>query len=223
MSKSTGKGTRETLGNCEVPEQSEAIRTAAVALEDDSMITMTTKLADVDFIAKEVKYHHSCRRTYLKRAERLAECFKRSETSKLHEDAYGTNGKYITSTLVDNKRAELLTSLHARHLTILGSDESTYPARSLSAKIFNTFPCALQQTKTSNKTGVIIYNASLTEESAIRQACIAEHSIKESALHLGSLILGQMAVQSEPPDPLTAAALAIGQSKPPQELLDLFQ
>ena len=186
MSKSTGKGTRETLGNCEVPEKSEAIRTAAVALEDDIMITMTTKLADFDCIAKEVKYHHSCRRTYLRRAERLAEGSKRSETSKLHEDAYGTNGKYITSTLVDNKRAELLTSLHAQHMTILGSDESTYPARSLSAKIVNTFPCALQQT--SNKTGVIIYNASLTEESGIRQACIAEHSIKESALHLGSLI-----------------------------------
>ena len=105
---------------------------------------------------------------------------------------------YITSTLVDNKRAELLTSLHARYMTFLGSDESTYPARPLSANIFNTFPCASQQTKPS-KTGVIIYNASLTEESAIRQACIAEHSIKESALHLGSLILGQMAVQSEPP------------------------
>ena len=118
--------------------KSEAIRTAVVALEDDSMITMTTKLADVDFLAKEVKYHHSCRRTYLRRAERLAEGSKRSETSKLYEDAYGTLKMYITSTLVDNKRAELLT-------------------------------------------------------------CIAEHSIKESALHLGSLILGQMAVQSEPP------------------------
>ena len=126
--------------------------------------------------------------------------------------------------MVDNKRAELLTSLHAGYMTILGSDESTYPARSLSAKIFNTFPCALQKkNEQQDKTGVIIYNASLTEESAIRQAYIDEHSIKESALHLGSLILGQMVVQSEPPDPLTAAAIAIGQSKPPQELLDLFQ
>ena len=59
--------------------KSEAIRTAVVALEDDSMITMTTKLADVDFLAKEVKYHHSCRRTYLRRAERMAEGSKRSE------------------------------------------------------------------------------------------------------------------------------------------------
>ena len=172
--------------------KSEASRTAVVALEDDSMITMTTKLADADFLAKEVKYHHSCRRTYLRRAERLAEGSKRSETSKLHEDAYGTLKMYITSTLVDNEGAELLTSLHARYMTILGSDESTYPARPLSANIFNTFPCASQQTKTSNKTGVIIYNASLTEESAISQACIAEHSIKESALHMGSLILGQI-------------------------------
>ena len=220
VSKSTGKGTRETLGNCEVPEKSEAIRTAAVALEDDSMIT---KLAGVDVIAKEVKYHHSCRRTYLRRAERLAEDSKRSETSKLHEDAYGTLKMYITNTLVDNEGAELLTSLHARYMTFIGSDESTYPARSLSAKIFNTFPCALKQTKTSNKTGIIIYNASLTEESAIRKACVDEHSIKESALHLRSLILGQMAIQSELHDPLTAAALAIGQSKPPQELLDFFQ
>ena len=102
VSKSTGKGTRETLGNCEVPEKSEAIRTAAVALEDDSMIT---KLAGVDFIAKEVKYHHSCRRTYLRRAERLAEDSKRSETSKLHEDAYETLKMYITNTLVDNEGA----------------------------------------------------------------------------------------------------------------------
>ena len=45
----------EKLSNCEVLEKSEAIRTAAAALEDDSMIT---KLAGVDFIAKEVKYQH---------------------------------------------------------------------------------------------------------------------------------------------------------------------
>jgi hypothetical protein len=37
--KSTGKGNRETLGNCEVPETSEVIRAAASTLQDDIMTT----------------------------------------------------------------------------------------------------------------------------------------------------------------------------------------
>jgi hypothetical protein len=101
----------------------------------------------------------------------------RSGTSKVHDNAYAHLKLYITSTLVENDGAELLTSLHSRYVSLLGSNDSTYPARSLCTNIFNSFPCALKQTKKSNKIGLTIYNASITEEFAIRKASYDEHSI----------------------------------------------
>ena len=176
--KSLGKGKRESLGNCEVPESGEGIKAAAFTLQDD---IMTTKLVGLDFIAKEVKYHHSCRRSYLRKAERIEEQLftERSETTIMHEDAFSSLQKYNTTTLIDNDGAELLTSLHSRYMSLLGSNESTYPARSLCTKILNSFRCTLKKIRKSSNTGLIIYNTSLSEESAIRKASYDENGIRE--------------------------------------------
>lgn len=60
------KGREEALGNCETLEAERLIKVAATALQDDPMLV---KIKDIDFVAKEVRYHHSCRRQYLDRAK----------------------------------------------------------------------------------------------------------------------------------------------------------
>ena len=56
----------EKLGSCESKEAEESIKQAAHLTEDHSMIA---KVGNIDFVAKEVKYHHSCRKAYLNAAK----------------------------------------------------------------------------------------------------------------------------------------------------------
>ena len=46
----------EFLGNCETREAQDAITNAAMLLQDNDMLA---KISHIDFVAKEVKYHHT--------------------------------------------------------------------------------------------------------------------------------------------------------------------
>ena len=48
----------EFLGSCETKEAAESIQNAARILVDEQILA---KIAGVDLIAKEAKYHHSCK------------------------------------------------------------------------------------------------------------------------------------------------------------------
>ena len=64
---SKGKGRVGLLGSCETLQVGNSICKVAKIRKDNKMLT---KISDVDFIAKEVKYHHSCKSKYLKSVER---------------------------------------------------------------------------------------------------------------------------------------------------------
>jgi len=49
----------EPLGACQTKQAEDAIKAAASARNDDVLLAL---IADVDFVAKEVMYHHSCKR-----------------------------------------------------------------------------------------------------------------------------------------------------------------
>ena len=224
--KSAGRNKpKEQLGSCEYDKGAENIKAAAQALDDAPMLT---KLAGLDLKAKEVKYHHSCRKVYLQRAQRdmrsdgthgrSEDCTK----SQAHNSAFERLQFHIQETLVDNEGAEFLISLHKHYVSHLDIDDSTYSAQSLCQKILKSFP-TLQQTKENNKSGIIIFNRSLSSESAIRRANFDEHNLKETALYLRSLVIGAMKTQKDLPDTLTAEALAEGQADTPRQLLEFFK
>ena len=156
------------------------MRKAAVALHDH---LMHTKLAGIDLIAKKVhvKYHHSCKSSYIQRVqdfEKQSSAVK-DEKSRLHSEAYEKLKVYdVTNTLIEND-AELLTSLHSKYITLLGKSDSKYPARSLHEKLNKTFTNSLKTTKRDKNAGLIVYNGSLSEEAAIRKNTFDEHSVKE--------------------------------------------
>lgn len=82
--KSQGRHKREQLGNCETDWAGKTIYDAAVKLGDHVMLTQIT---DMDFIAKAIKYHHSCRRAYIQKAE--SESTPEQHTSTImHQNAF---------------------------------------------------------------------------------------------------------------------------------------
>ena len=111
--KSAGKNKpTEKLGSCEVLERAESMKHAAQILCDAKLLTRKT---GIDLVAKEVKYHHSCRKAYLQRAQRCtSEAL--NEKSQAHESAFIELKSYIQQALIDNEGAELLTSLHKRYI-----------------------------------------------------------------------------------------------------------
>ena len=54
-------GILENLGSCETIQAENSIKEAAI-IQGDSI--MQAKISGIDMIAKEVKYHHSCRSNY---------------------------------------------------------------------------------------------------------------------------------------------------------------
>jgi len=65
--KSLSDGRKEGLGNCQTKEAEQKIRDAAQILNESHVLQ---KIAGIDLIAKEAKFHHSCRNQRLKAALR---------------------------------------------------------------------------------------------------------------------------------------------------------
>ena len=126
---------------------------------------MQSKISGIDFIAKEVKYHHSCRRMYLQSSQRTTEIKDSHCNPKVqaHSSAFKHLQPHIQHTFIDNDGAELLTSLNKQCLDNLKTDDSQYTAQSLVKKIMNSVP-TLQQTNAQNR--IVIYRSQLTPESA---------------------------------------------------------
>lgn len=176
----------------------------------------------MDFIAKAIKYHHSCRRAYIHKAE--SESTPEQHTSTImHQNAFVIMKKYLVENLIEAEGAELLTSLHAIYLESLCDEYSTYPAASLRDKILREFPEQLRQCKPSNINGIIIYNACLTEETATRRASFDNHSVYETAYYLRRLVKDKEKQSEDLPERLTAEILSKGQCSSPDDLVTFFR
>ena len=204
-----GTGKREPLGDCQTLDSVNAIKNAAKILKDDRILS---KIAGIDMIAKEAKYHHSCKRLFIRRADKLgvqsSTCL--TENNRPHNEAFTTLQKHIEHTIISLSGAELLTSLHSHYLNLLQIEDSGYSAKSLCDKILKEYPTSLSTTKENNKSGIVIYHNSISEESAIRKANFDEHAVKETASYLRSVILNEQSF--ELPHPLNADALGKGQA-----------
>ena len=214
--KSEGRYGKEILGNCETEEAAKTIYDAAVALNDHEMLA---KISGIDLISKEAKYHHSCKRSYLHKLPKEGALPKSIQDTD-HDNAFKLLCQHIRETLVEAEGAELLTSLHSRYMKNL-RENSTYAADTLKEKILKKFP-QLQQCKQSNKQGLIIYNAALTETTAVKRATFDHHSIVEAAFYLRGLVKDIQKNVMDLPDTLSADILSKGQAEPPDDLLKFF-
>ena len=97
VTKSSGKDKREYLGSLEVESSEVKIKEAAVKLQDNVLLA---KISGQDLIAKEVKFHHSCRKAYLNKAQR-PETNKEKTPQVSHQVAFEIVKSYVKQTLVD--------------------------------------------------------------------------------------------------------------------------
>ena len=98
------RGKKEHLGSSENAEIN--IKDAAKKLDD---YVILAKFGDINFVSKEVKYHHSCRKAYINKADRTVDNVPDYEDA--HRIAFELLSKYIQMSIADGKIAELLTSL----------------------------------------------------------------------------------------------------------------
>lgn len=87
-------------------------------------------IADEDFVAKEVCYHHSCCKTYLKTASSRATENTREATNgaspkrkqeKLNT-AFCITVDYVNEYIIKPKNAQKLKSVHSRHCVYLAEE-----------------------------------------------------------------------------------------------------
>ena len=213
------KGQIEVTGACLTKHAKTKIKEAAQILGDEQLVV---KFSDVDFVAKEVRYHHSCRKDFLAATSKAASKSERNERNSMGID---TISSYIEQSVIQNKRPELLTSIYARYVDMcVDVDEKPLQtAQYLMKVIMKKFGERLKaQCPVGKKSGVILYSADMADD-AVRVvydfAATPEGTVTKAALILRQLI--KNVPNTEFPDSPTLNDLHSCAAIPP-ELLSTF-
>ena len=215
-------GAVELLGSCETLEAGKRIQEAAVILQDANILS---KVAGIDLVAKEAKYHHTCKSSYLLAASRMTtseivtpELTKSVAVRNIHE--------YIENSVLADKRPELSTSIYERYCDFCcTTDETPMLKSSLNRNIIAHFGNKIKmQSPVGKKLGCIIYNSEIEEE-AVRDAFDYSESsdrlLTKPALFLRKELLN--APKKEIPQNPTLNDVKDGDTEIPQQVLKFFR
>lgn len=219
------KGVHELPGACETLEACQSIQEAAIIVDDSNILS---KVSGVDLVAKEARYHHSCKSAFLMTASRISSSRKKQRASEetrvssnsAVQDIYG----YVKQYIILQKRPELLTSVFARYMDLcsVASETPLSGAQSLMRNLSTKFGQKLKcQTPLGKRLGIMVCNSE-TADDAIRTAyaCDDEQTVTKAALLLRKQLLS---VQKEDlPETPTLSDLKSGDVKPPGLLLTFF-
>ena len=157
-----------------------------------------------DLIAKEVRYHHSCRRMYLRdNFENVNE----NSNRKKHDQAFANLSQFITRDVVEKKipvMGSILLKLYSQEYLAAGGTEEEiqkYTLQSLLSKI-KTRLSDIRIEKMSSKSGNCVFPSSMTLEEAlmaIKHSDTRKEEIRNAALVLRAEILATP--QSKIPSP----------------------
>uniref|UniRef100_UPI00358DF5D0 uncharacterized protein n=1 Tax=Myxine glutinosa TaxID=7769 RepID=UPI00358DF5D0 len=213
-------GREEHLGECETLEAEIKIKTAAADKKDNSLLGL---ISGVDFRCKEVRYHHSCRSTYLSNAQSL-----HRPTAIAGSISLLGLYAYIEKSVIFGKRPELLTSIFTRYQELC-EDAGETPistARNLATNLQNKFGdiIRVECKDRARKAGAIVYPTGLGEHlihTAYDYAASPEAVIHQAALLLRKAI--KHAQITPLPEPPTLQNLYEGEVTVPDMLIDFFQ
>ena len=140
MKRRCRQGSKEEVGSCESFEAETKIKDAAKVLHDDRLLL---EVGDIDFVAKEVKYHHTCRKAYLNEAK--CHMYKPEPSSyqllrDIHEKGFQTLCEHVTKSIIQKGCAEQLSSLLDKYIGILadnGEYDSPYASNKLCDSCYN--------------------------------------------------------------------------------------
>ena len=160
------KSQNEPLHLCVTKDGSRAIYLAAKKKNDIKILILGE-----DLIAKEVKYHNSCMRDYLREEHAESEL---PSSTKIHHEAFRKLSIYIEGEIIANKNPMMVSAplkLYQEEYIIAGgtaAEIQDYSVASLLIKIKARFPDILYD-KHSNKSGTYVFSSSMTagEASAV--------------------------------------------------------
>ena len=113
------KGKWENLGNSESRNAEVTIRNAAATLNDQALLLMIGNYkfwGGPSFVAKEIKYHHSCRRDYtnhIRVLEKLAASLNKTNAD-FKKQALSHLKEHIRNTIIEKNSSEFFSSLLSR-------------------------------------------------------------------------------------------------------------
>ena len=220
----------EPLGHCETFETAENIIDVARLLNHEQFLA---KYENIDFIAKEVKYHHTCKRTYLNKGVSLKKSSEvTTEYKKIreaHTEAFEKLSEYLYEYIIQYKRSEFVSTIMKRYRRILDEldvCDTGYKVQNLTDKILSKYD-QLKVSKSSNKEGSILHHKDITPIEARGQAFLysqsEDHEVTQAALALRGVILNLVKTNPSLPTPITAEVLCKGQCSPPEVLLKFFR
>ncbi len=211
----------EKCVRCEQFSAQYEIVQAAVHCEDENLLLV---IRDVDFIAKEVKYHNTCKKSYIYESKKKPP----STRACAHIQALDAVKPHIEHIIQENK-AVLLSKVHAIYLNVLsdnGFPNSTYDSRSLEVKLLSLYNDTIIIQKVTNRYGKVICPVNMDSFDALAQ--IEQKSSMISILEEAALILRDDVLEMKKnsdalPFPLTASDIAKGEGYTPPSLKHFFQ
>lgn len=190
----------ESLHKCMTTEGSKAIITAANRRGDTEIL----ELGEV-FIAKQAKYHSSCRRSFCRNGDKEAD---RKSNRKKHEEAFQKLSVFLENEIIKKKTAMLATTifnLYSEEYFAAGGtqeDWEQYNVQMLMSKVKERLPEIIID-KQSKKRGNFVFPSSITRDDAVAElnkgGNTKEDLIRSAAMALRTEILAIN--PTKPPSP----------------------
>ena len=219
---------KESLGSCETDEAEQSIcmaakiKTASGCSEGKRILT---QIAGVEFVSKKVKYHHSCKSSFMKSAERIR------NTQKLHKpsepQALKAMISYVTDKVIEGNRPELLKSIYQQYCEYCEEVDEipVSTAQSLGDILVCRIGSKIQlNSPKSKKLGVVVHHCDFPAD-AIR-AAFDFGSSDESIVIRTALILRKAlkcVKHSKMPCNLTTDCLFKDEGSPPDIATEFFK
>ena len=218
-------GKEEKLTSVAVPDSCETLVERSERSNNAHFKSLV--MGKVDLIAKEGKYHKSCRTQFMHETELPGPS--KGTSHEIHKRAFASICHYIDTEILKANKCVLVSSLLNKYKTEYCStggdpaDISTYSSQNLLRKVHDSFSEKVRVQLVDQRRGNYICSVMLTDEEARTQIFSEEHEETEklrwAANHLRSIIM-QMP-KTKTPDPATVQNLK--ESAPPiPKQLDFF-
>ena len=211
----------EPLSQCLTTDGSKAILLAAKKKCDTRIIGLGE-----DLIAKEAKYHNTCRRDYVRLDVTDEE---QTSNRKMHVEAFKNLSMFLENEVIKNKTpmlASVIFNLYKEEFLALGGtqdDIDRYTTQSLISKIKERFLEILVDKRT-NKSGNLVFHSSLTSAEAFALLTDSNEKIEEIRCAAMALRTEILAIpQSKTPSPTSVHTLKENSPSIPDLTLVFFR
>ena len=203
----------ETLSPCETIQAQDSILNAARQLNDKDFLR---EYEHIDFIAKEVNYHNTCRARYIAKGTKVQIKEKGSTYAQRRESAFLRIISYIDSEIFLKEISKKLVDVNQTYIEFLkeeeGREDPTSEPYNLLSKIKAHYGSKFQVDQESKKQGTYL---SITKDAM-------DNEIKNVALFLRGKI--QKLRENKLPNPITVEAIHDGQSTNiPTEISEFYR